>query len=177
MPPAFVLSQDQTLMFNPSGPAIPSADRQPTDYRPGPRTDARTQSRATKRSGKIPPQPNTNRHRATAVPRRATDSPRAAARASLLPQQCQSTTPTATAPKAHTLRSLAVAGGRLYGPHPHTVNPLFSVLPPPRAAREPADRAAPAPCCASALSRPRPVAAHAPHRIGKVRPRRRRNTA
>ena len=42
MPPAFVLSQDQTLMFNPDKPAILSDDR-PVVQRPGPRTEDRTQ--------------------------------------------------------------------------------------------------------------------------------------
>src|SRR3954467_779694 len=38
MPPAFVLSQDQTLMFNPDKSAI-LTDSKPIVHRPGPRTE------------------------------------------------------------------------------------------------------------------------------------------
>src|SRR4051794_14608316 len=82
MPPAFVLSQDQTLMFNPDKlAALP--DSRPIVIRPGPRTETRpnkghqtlTRYRHSAQSLATPDK---------AVPRRATGSPRAAARASLL---------------------------------------------------------------------------------------------
>jgi hypothetical protein len=81
MPPAFVLSQDQTLMFNPNRPAIL------TDSRPivtGPAPAQRPDPKGHQTLTRYPHSTQSLAAPGKAVPRRATNSPQAAARASLL---------------------------------------------------------------------------------------------
>ena len=100
MPPAFVLSQDQTLMFNPSKPAIP-ADRQIHRHRPGPRTEDRTQQGPPNAQRKIPPRPAPSRRQTRPYLARATGSPSRRPRIPSSPTMSINN-PTASPPQAHT---------------------------------------------------------------------------
>ena len=131
MPPAFVLSQDQTLMFNPDKPAILSDDR-PVVTRPGPRTEDRTQSRATKRSAQAyTPAPTPSQRPDQSVTPRARPTAHAAARASLPSQQCQSAIPPPPSPRSRITppRSTRRRGRTLIWSPPPTVKPLSKPQP------------------------------------------------
>ena len=118
MPPAFVLSQDQTLMFNPD--SIPS-------------TLGTDPTRAFKRQHPIQP----GRSRVHRFMRKRSTTQRRRPRIPSSIQQCQSANLARLRPKG-----AAAQGGGLIGPSPSSVNVLFrpGFRHPPRAWRSPGER-------------------------------------
>ena len=141
MPPAFVLSQDQTLMFNPDKPAILSDDR-PVVQGPAPAQKTGPNKGHQTLCARYPP-PNTLSGPDQSVPRARDRQPLPPPAHPFIHQQCQSAIPHRQAPlQDHSPRRPAAAGGRLYGPLPHTVKPLSkphpnTPIPPPHSKPNP----------------------------------------
>ena len=121
MPPAFVLSQDQTLMFNPDKPAALS-DSRPVVHRPGPRTETRPNQGPPNAQNRMHPPPHSS-HRAPAIripsARPAAQEPPPAY--PFIIQQCQSATPRPSSP----LRGTGRRGRTLIWPPPTHRQPPF----------------------------------------------------
>ena len=124
MPPAFVLSQDQTLRFNPDKPAILSDDR-PVVQRPGPAQSTRPNKGHQTLMRKIHPTPNTLQAPDQTVPRPRDRQPMPPPAHPFIHQQCQSATPPPRPPPGSLPQETRRRGRTLiWPPLPHRQAPL-----------------------------------------------------